>query len=86
MNLSKKLLAAAALVSMGIAANAADSSAADKEGMEKCYGVAKAGANDCASADGSHSCAGQAKADNDKNEWVLVPAGLCDKLAGGKKA
>ena len=35
----------------------------------KCYGVAKAGQNDCASHNGSHSCAGQAKVDSDPNEW-----------------
>jgi len=56
-----------------------------KKGNEKCYGVAKAGKNDCGSADGSHACAGAAKKDNDPNEWVYVPKGLCDKLAGGKK-
>lgn len=56
--------------------------AADKE---KCFGVAKKGANDCASANGSHSCAGQAKADNDPNEWVFVATGTCEKM-GGKTA
>ncbi|QYF94100.1 DUF2282 domain-containing protein [Massilia sp. PAMC28688] len=50
---------------------------------EKCYGVAKAGQNDCGSANGSHSCAGQAKVDNDPNEWKAVPKGTCVK-AGGK--
>ena len=54
-----------------------------KEGKEKCYGVAKAGQNDCGSADGSHGCAGQAKVDNDKNEWKHVAKGTCVK-AGGK--
>lgn len=49
---------------------------------EKCYGVAKAGQNDCASPNGSHSCAGQAKKDNDANEWKKVPAGSCEKMGG----
>ena len=52
---------------------------------EKCYGVAKAGKNDCAAKDGSSSCAGQAKQDRNPNDWVYVPKGLCDKLAGGNK-
>lgn len=52
---------------------------------EKCFGVAKAGMNDCAAADGSHSCAGQAKADNGKGEWVYLPKGTCAKI-GGKTA
>lgn len=51
-------------------------------GMEKCYGVVKAGANDCGT--DRHSCAGQAAKDGDPNEWVAVPQGLCDKLVGGK--
>jgi uncharacterized membrane protein len=59
--------------------------AADKTEREKCYGVAKAEKNDCAAKDGSSSCAGQAKKDADANNWVYVPKGLCDKLAGGIK-
>lgn len=52
---------------------------------EKCAGVAKKGMNDCGALDGSHGCAGQAKMDNDPNEWVYVPQGTCKKL-GGKVA
>lgn len=52
---------------------------------EKCYGVAKAGKNDCAAKDGAHSCAGQSKKDNDNMTWIYVPKGLCDKLANGSK-
>ena len=40
------------------------------------------GANDCASANGSHSCAGQAKADKDPNEWKYVASGTCEKMGG----
>jgi uncharacterized membrane protein len=47
----------------------------------KCYGVAKAGKNDCATA--SHSCAGAAKKDNDPAEWKHLPKAECEK-AGGK--
>jgi uncharacterized membrane protein len=50
---------------------------------EKCYGVVKAGQNDCAAAGGSHACAGSAPSDRMGDEWVAVPKGLCDKLAGG---
>ncbi len=49
--------------------------------QEKCYGVAKAGKNDCATK--NSSCAGTAKQDNQKDAFVVVPKGLCDKLAGG---
>lgn len=51
-------------------------------GKEKCYGIAKAGENSCASANKSHSCAGQAKTDHDANEWKFVAAGECEKLGG----
>lgn len=50
---------------------------------EKCAGIAKQGMNDCGSLDGKHGCAGQAKMDNDKNEWVYVPQGTCTKITGG---
>ncbi|HIL29165.1 MAG TPA: DUF2282 domain-containing protein [Micavibrio sp.] len=53
------------------------------EDMEKCYGVVKAGKNDCSSKAGKHGCAGMAKADADPNEWIKLPSGLCDKLVGG---
>jgi uncharacterized membrane protein len=49
--------------------------------MVKCYGIAKAGKNDCATA--NHSCAGSAKKDNDPTEWVKMPKAACEK-AGGK--
>ena len=48
--------------------------------MEKCFGVAKAGKNDCAS--GAHSCAGQSTAASG-SEWLKVPKGTCEKLVNG---
>ena len=50
--------------------------------LEKCAGVAAKGKNDCGAND--HSCAGHAKKDSDPNEWVYVPEGVCEKIAGGK--
>jgi uncharacterized membrane protein len=50
--------------------------------VEKCYGVAKAGKNDCQTA--SSSCAGTSKKDSQADAWVSVPRGTCDKLVGGK--
>lgn len=47
----------------------------------KCKGVAKKGKNDCGA--NNHACAGMAKKDNDPNEWVYVPSGVCEKLAKG---
>jgi len=48
---------------------------------EKCYGIAKAGLNDCQTA--SHSCAGASTKDNDRASWIYVPAGTCQKIVGG---
>lgn len=50
-------------------------------GKEKCFGVAKAGKNDCAA--GAHSCAGQSTKDGDKSSFIALPAGVCERLAGG---
>jgi uncharacterized membrane protein len=51
---------------------------------EKCYGVAKAGKNDCQTA--SSSCAGTSKRDRQGDAWIYVPAGACDKLVGASKS
>lgn len=56
------------------------------DGKEKCYGVAKAGQNDCSNLSGSHSCAGQARVAKDITEWRYVPAGTCKKLKGLSEA
>lgn len=50
--------------------------------LEKCYGIAKAGLNDCA--EGAHSCVGQATRDRDPGSFVLLPQGDCQKIAGSK--
>ncbi len=48
---------------------------------EKCYGVVKAGTNDCATA--TTSCAGSSTKDSQPDAFLFVPVGLCDKLVGG---
>jgi uncharacterized membrane protein len=49
---------------------------------EKCYGIAKAGKNDCAST-GNNSCGGSSKLDSDPRAWIYVPAGYCERIVGG---
>lgn len=49
--------------------------------MEKCYGVAEAGKNDCATA--TSSCAGTSTEDRQADAFIAVPEGTCDKIAGG---
>jgi len=53
-------------------------------GTEKCYGIAKAGKNDCGTA--KHACAASSKTDNDPGEWKYVPAGTCSKAGGNTMA
>ena len=82
--MNKALLTAAlaGVFAAGVAmsANAEDKAAGAEK--EKCYGIAKAGKNDCKSSTGSHSCAGMAKVDNDANEWKFVEKGACEKEGG----
>jgi uncharacterized membrane protein len=51
---------------------------------EKCYGIAKAGKNDCAST-GNNSCAGTSRADADPRAWIYVPEGYCERIVDGSK-
>lgn len=78
------LLSAAlgSVLALGLAGGSA-SAAEKKMEMEKCFGVAKAGKNDCASNKSVHACAGQAIKDGDAMDFVAVPKGTCNKLAGG---
>ncbi len=68
-------------VGFATAAGTADAKS-EWEGKEKCFGVAKKGMNDCHNAD--HLCAGRAKTDAAADEWIYLPAGSCEKIAGGK--
>lgn len=54
---------------------------ADKMDMEKCYGVVKAGKNDCKTA--NNACQGQAAKDHEPTAFIALPKGTCDKIAGG---
>jgi uncharacterized membrane protein len=56
--------------------------AEEAAGLEKCYGIAKAGENSCANSAGTHSCAGQAATDYDGGEWRAVGMGHCVELGG----
>jgi uncharacterized membrane protein len=50
---------------------------------EKCFGIAKAGKNDCQTA--NSSCAGTSKRDHQGDAWIYMPTGACDKVVGGSK-
>jgi len=72
--------AVASLLAMGVAAAVSAHNAPADPGMEKCYGVAKAGQNDCGTS--KHDCATHSKHDHDPEEWKQVPKGTCQKIGG----
>ena len=74
--------ALASVLALGIVAASGSAMAADQP-MEKCFGIAKAGKNDCSSNKSAHACAGQATKNNDPMDFVAVPKGTCEKIAGG---
>lgn len=84
MSRKSQFLKSATLAIAGIAIMSQNSVLAKDAKMEKCYGVVKAGKNDCASVKkGGHSCAGAATVNADKSEWILLPEGTCDRLVNG---
>ena len=54
--------------------------AAEKTPLEKCYGISKTGKNDCQTS--SSACAGTAKKDGQKDAWLFLPKGTCEKIVG----
>ncbi|MCB9990750.1 MAG: DUF2282 domain-containing protein [Rhodospirillales bacterium] len=86
MKLKKALTAGVVAGAVSLAIAGANDAKAEKHETEKCFGIVKAGYNDCAAADKSHSCMGQAAEDGNPHEWVAVPVGLCEKLVGGTLA
>jgi uncharacterized membrane protein len=87
--ISSALASAVALGFVGAAGAASHAGAAPMgpakdpgKSHEKCFGVAKAGQNDCANLSGTHSCAGQSKADMAADEWKYVPKGTCKDMKG----
>ena len=75
----RAMIAATAAAVMSLSMVAPATAAQEKE---KCFGIAKAGQNDCASISGAHSCAGQSKVDMDKMEWTYVAKGTCKDMKG----
>jgi uncharacterized membrane protein len=72
--------AIAGIVALGLSASSMAAPTKQPSDTEKCFGIAKAGQNDCGTA--KHACAGSSKADNDPAEWKYVPKGTCDKMGG----
>lgn len=71
--------ALATALALGLAGEAPAQQAKPKE---KCYGISKAGTNDCGNLAGTHTCAGQSKTDFHHGDWRYVPQGTCRALKG----
>jgi uncharacterized membrane protein len=69
----------AATLALTLAAGAAPSAEESRPAMEKCYGIALAGQNDCKAGPGT-SCAGSSKVDYQGDAWKLVKAGTCTSI------
>lgn len=74
------ILGSAMAVAISAAALTTPATAQDSK-VEKCYGIAAAGKNDCQTA--TSSCAGTSKVDRQPDAFIMVPAGTCSKIAGG---
>jgi uncharacterized membrane protein len=85
--MNKRLLIASALAS-AVAAPMPASAQVPKPPpefkAERCYGIARAGENDCAST-GNNECAGTSRKANDLRAWIYVPEGYCHRIQGGSK-
>jgi uncharacterized membrane protein len=79
--MNHRLIVSSALASVMALGLAGQVAAQDKD-KEKCFGIAKAGQNDCANLSGTHTCAGQSKVDNDPGEWKYVAKGTCKDMKG----
>jgi len=79
LSLATALLGAVSMAAVTLPAQAADG--------VKCFGVSKAGENDCANAAGTHSCKGQSTVDYDGGEWkALASADECSAMGGKLEA
>jgi uncharacterized membrane protein len=70
------------VLALGLLGQAQAQSMEGGKSKEKCYGIAKAGQNDCANLSGTHSCAGQTKVDMSPDDWKYVAKGTCKSMKG----
>jgi uncharacterized membrane protein len=83
MNHTKTIVSTALASIIALAALGSQSTAfaAEKKDAEKCYGVAKAGKNDCKTL--SNACAGHSLEDGQKDAFIALPKGTCERIVGG---
>jgi uncharacterized membrane protein len=79
-NASSIHAAIASLVALGLSSAVLAEPVKQPQGSEKCFGIAKAGQNDCGTA--KHACAATATKDKDPGDWKYVPKGTCEQMGG----
>jgi len=70
-----------AIASVLVLTAASSQAATSQQKMEKCYGIVKAGLNDCQTA--TQACAGSATKDSQPDAFIFLPKGVCEKIVGG---
>jgi len=75
------ITALASIIALGALGAQSEAFAGEKKDVEKCYGIAKAGKNDCKTL--SNACAGHSMTDGQKDAFIALPKGTCERLAGG---
>lgn len=78
---SHKIIKSAISAAIALTVSCQAHNGEERPEMERCYGVAKAGKNDCGAA--THACAAQSTKAGDPNEWLYLPKGTCQKIVGG---
>ncbi|HKY89620.1 MAG TPA: DUF2282 domain-containing protein [Nevskiaceae bacterium] len=76
-----KTIVGSALIALVALAATGQAMADAKPEAEKCFGIVKAGKNDCQTA--TNACAGHVKTDGRGDAWVFVPKGSCERIVGG---
>ncbi len=84
--MNQRLIVTSALASVMALGLVGRVAAAEEKAKEKCFGISKAGQNDCANLSGSHSCAGQTKVDASADDWKYVAKGSCKTMNGMTEA
>ena len=79
--MNTKIMVNSALAGVFALGMLAGAQAVAQDKPEKCYGIAKAGKNDCQTANAS--CAGTSHTDKQSDAWIYVPKGTCEKIVGG---
>lgn len=82
MKITDTLLQLSIATLLVLTSNQAFAAKAQAADMEKCYGISKAGMNDCETA--TASCASSATKDGQRDAFIFLPKGICNRIVGGE--